>query len=42
MESRHDGENAEKILYNMSPTSLVSYWNIMDVMDKPLNSHLQK
>ena len=24
MESRHDGENAEKILYNMSPSLLVS------------------
>ena len=26
MESRHDGENASRILYNMSPNQLVSDW----------------
>lgn len=26
MESRHDSENAERILYNMRPKELVSGW----------------
>ena len=32
MESRHDSENAERILYNMSPKQLVCIWSIMGLV----------
>ena len=41
MESRHDGENAEKILYNMSPSLLVSIFRVYaPVTELEMASHI--